>query len=349
MTIQLTAPILEAGVEQATGTQLTLSADREAELVNRGVAVYVGDDPTRGGLTPLLFDVERNVAVHPTTGGNISVGLRNKSVWYRLRQYSGGPLVDAMGNGPDIPLVDTTGTPNVWANAKWATPPNDGTGKASTYARVIGNAYLNDLCAIETLIASQGLLFFAADIYPATTGATVDKTQTIFMMGAGVGNDSVQAFTMSQHIATGVGRVRICDKFDGVTPNVIGVAESAALTAGARSALCGYIDTLNNTVAVSLNGGAFTTAAIDFSTGNWNDAEAQSFGFCMLALNPESAVGATPVQFMGGSAATLGTRCSGLFITRFDTHPGLDFVRQLAVAFSDAAGVFPDDLRTGKY
>lgn len=67
MTIQLTAPILEAGVEQATGTQLTLSADREAELVNRGVAVYVGDDPGVGGLVPAEFD-ENGVLRHPVTG-----------------------------------------------------------------------------------------------------------------------------------------------------------------------------------------------------------------------------------------------------------------------------------------
>jgi hypothetical protein len=41
MTIKLTAPIFVAGVYQATGTQLTLAADKEAELVNRGVATYV--------------------------------------------------------------------------------------------------------------------------------------------------------------------------------------------------------------------------------------------------------------------------------------------------------------------
>lgn len=50
MTIQLTAPIFVAGAHQPTGTTLTLNAAQEAELVNRGVAGYVGDNPATGGL-----------------------------------------------------------------------------------------------------------------------------------------------------------------------------------------------------------------------------------------------------------------------------------------------------------
>lgn len=70
MTIQLTAPILEAGVEQATGTQMTLSADREAELVNRGVAVYVGGSPAVGGLTPAQLNKDEILVANvvPRTG-----------------------------------------------------------------------------------------------------------------------------------------------------------------------------------------------------------------------------------------------------------------------------------------
>jgi hypothetical protein len=55
-------------VHQAAGTSLTLGADVEAELVNRGAAVYVGDDPRAGGLVPLMFDVDRGVAVDPVSG-----------------------------------------------------------------------------------------------------------------------------------------------------------------------------------------------------------------------------------------------------------------------------------------
>lgn len=82
MTIQLTAPILEAGVEQAVGTQLTLGADSEAELVNRGVAVWVGDDPTAGGLMPALLatDASNNVTglVDPVTGQKFRRFVDNK-------------------------------------------------------------------------------------------------------------------------------------------------------------------------------------------------------------------------------------------------------------------------------
>jgi hypothetical protein len=46
MTIQLKDPIFVSGVHQAAGTSLTLGAALEAELVNRGVATYYGDNPT---------------------------------------------------------------------------------------------------------------------------------------------------------------------------------------------------------------------------------------------------------------------------------------------------------------
>lgn len=58
MTIQLKASIFIAGVHQAAGTSLTLGADVEAELVNRGVAVFVGDNPARGGLVPAMLDID---------------------------------------------------------------------------------------------------------------------------------------------------------------------------------------------------------------------------------------------------------------------------------------------------
>lgn len=290
------------------------------------------------------------------TGG----GLHQKSVWYRLRHKSGTTLVDAMGNGPDIPVVAVAGTPNLWTTAKMASPPNDGTGKATTYARSIGNAYLQELCSIEKLISSHGLLFFAADIYPQAAGATVDKTQTIFQMGAGTGGTThPQAFAFTQHTGTGVGRTRLNDQFNPVySSNNVFIAETAstllATSPGAtRSALCGYIDMLNMTVGVSVNGGAFVTASITPTANGvflWSDAEMFADGFQLFAVVPVNArTGTAPTNFMGGSAATLGTKCSGVFITRFDTHPGLDFIDQLATSFYDTVGNFPQDLQTGKY
>lgn len=80
MTIQLTAPILEAGVEQAVGTQLTLGADREAELVNRGVAVYISRTLESGeGLVPALFDRTFTKLVKPD-GTELSLGASSKFV-----------------------------------------------------------------------------------------------------------------------------------------------------------------------------------------------------------------------------------------------------------------------------
>lgn len=319
------------------------------------------------GQMPLKYGVDDSGAtvLYGADGRKLPVGLQNKSVWYRLRQKSGQSLVDSMGNGPDIPLVASAGTPNLWTTAKMATPPDDGTGKATTYARIIGNTYLNELCAIEPLVASQGLLFFAADIYPQAAGAGCTMTQTIFQMGGGTGGPTnSQSFAMTQHTGTGKGRVRLNDEYDALfgdgSSNTAVAAETAstllATSPGAtRSALCGYIDMLNMAIGVSVNGGAFVTTAIEGIAGNggllnWNDAEMNLDGFIMLALNPTTArSGGVPVQWMGGNAATLGTKTSGLFITRFDTHPGLDLIDQLATAFNDTVGVFPDDLRTGKY
>lgn len=123
MTIQLTAPILEAGVEQATGTQLTLSADREAELVNRGVASYVGDDPTEGGLVPFMFDVDRGAPVHPVTGADL-YPLLGEIALYAPDEFVGGV---AQGSGQNIPssalTSASTGTPLQWSNLLFDTTP----------------------------------------------------------------------------------------------------------------------------------------------------------------------------------------------------------------------------------
>lgn len=56
MTIQLKDPIFIAGVHQAAGESLTLGADVEAELVNRGVAVYTSRMVTPGeNLVPAMI------------------------------------------------------------------------------------------------------------------------------------------------------------------------------------------------------------------------------------------------------------------------------------------------------
>lgn len=67
MTIQLKGSIFIAGVHNGAGTSLTLGADVEAELVNRGVAVFVGDDPAAGGLVPAMLRWDRTVLVDPKT------------------------------------------------------------------------------------------------------------------------------------------------------------------------------------------------------------------------------------------------------------------------------------------
>lgn len=66
MTIQLTAPILIAGAHQPIGTSLTLNAAQEAELVNRGVAGYVGNSPATGGLVPANFSPDNTGLVAPS-------------------------------------------------------------------------------------------------------------------------------------------------------------------------------------------------------------------------------------------------------------------------------------------
>ena len=305
-------------------------------------------------------DASGNTVLVGADGVSIPTMLKNKTVWYRLRHKAGTTLVDAMGNGPDIPVVAVAGTPNLWTTAKMASPPDDGTGKATTYTRIIGNAYLESLFAIETLAASGGLIFFAADIYPQASGATVDKTQTIFQYGPGSGGTGQhQSIAFTQHLGSGVGRVRITDdSLDLDYGSSTGIAETAstllATSPGAtRSALCGYVDLLNNTVGVSVNGGAFVVGTITPSIAYgivWNDTEMFADGFQFFSMVPVNArTGTVPAIFMGGTAATLGTKTSGVLITRFDTHPGLDFIDQLATEFYDTVGAFPEILKTGKY
>lgn len=304
---------------------------------------------TAANLAPLTKDSNGNVTgfTDPATGTKYAAlpldpnakvmaakVLRQKTVWYRMRHQGGTVLQDAMGNGPDMTINGTT--TGIWGTAKRFTC------QGNNYCLTIGNAYLDALFAMQTLQASQGILFFAADFYAAS--ATPAATQTIFQYGTGTGAaGNHQGLAFSQHITQGFGRVRFND--EGTTINPIAV--TAQLTASARSALCGYIDFLNQTVGVSLNGGAFTTTAFG-GTPTLSDATAASYGLMAFALNATGPTNVpppiTPNTFMLANA-----QVTGLFITRFDTHPGLDFINQLATDFNDAAGVFPDDLRTGAF
>lgn len=95
MTIQLTSPILIAGVDQPIGTSLTLGADLEAELVNRGAAVYTSRAATPGE------DVEPAMVKRNPAGGS-------PSLFHDSRDY---PLIRWRESGaPDAQIVDTIGT-----------------------------------------------------------------------------------------------------------------------------------------------------------------------------------------------------------------------------------------------
>lgn len=75
MTIKLSATIFIAGVHQPVGTSLTLGAAAEAELVNRGVADYVGDDPRRGGRVPVEWAPGNTALVDPVSGFDIPLSV----------------------------------------------------------------------------------------------------------------------------------------------------------------------------------------------------------------------------------------------------------------------------------
>lgn len=77
MTIQLKNSIFIAGVHQSAGTSLTLGADMEAELVNRGVAVFTNRTQTPGeGVSPAMFytDANGNITLLDPQGNGISLG-----------------------------------------------------------------------------------------------------------------------------------------------------------------------------------------------------------------------------------------------------------------------------------
>lgn len=261
---------------------------------------------------------------------------RQKTVWYRMRHGSGAALVDAMGNGPDLTVNGTTAA--IWSNAKTFTA------SGNNYTQSIGNAYLQSLFAMESLYASGGILFFAADIYPASASPT--NTQTIFQMGGGTGsqiNGHPQAMAFTQHLGTGKGRIRLNDQ--GVTISAI-AETAAALSVGSRNALCGYVDMQNKTVGVSANGTSFVVSA-PFASPVFNDAAMNEYGLMNFAQNGLATLDPppiTPTQFVANTV-----QLSGLFITRFESHPGLDFIAQLAADFNDTIGAFPANLITGRF
>lgn len=61
MTIQLKSSIFISGINQPVGTSLTLSAEAEADLVNRGAAVYTARTPAPGeNLVPAMLSTDAN-------------------------------------------------------------------------------------------------------------------------------------------------------------------------------------------------------------------------------------------------------------------------------------------------
>lgn len=264
-----------------------------------------------------------------------ALGNNLKAVWYRLRHTSGATIKDSLSNGPDLTLNGTTAA--VWNNDGWATPAGD------NYPRVIGNAYINDLFDIPSLLTTGGVLFFTADIYPAVNNP--DNTQTIFQWGGGTGTPGANntSIALTQHTTTGTGRLRVQDDY------ALWTAETAQLSATTRATLAGYVDTTNELIGISVNGGAFTTQAIDLTSSyaEWDHAAASARGLCLFAINPTT-VGGTPTVFMGGGTGA-GTRASGLFICKFQTHPGADLLLRLSKDFYANAGKIPEDLLYGMF
>lgn len=114
MTIQLKDSIFIAGVHQAAGTSLTLGADVEAELVNRGVAVYtsraldagvssvisVGAGGDFTSIQDAIDSITDNLQVNYNTG---TVAVTNGSATIT---FSGAPANDKVVAGRDLFTVD---------------------------------------------------------------------------------------------------------------------------------------------------------------------------------------------------------------------------------------------------
>lgn len=100
MTIQLRSAIFIAGVHQAVGTSLTLDDAMEADLVNRGCAVYTSKTSAPGeGLVPALYTTDNN-------GKDTLVGSNNqKYLLTPLALSIGTPGAQGFGVGicPTLP------------------------------------------------------------------------------------------------------------------------------------------------------------------------------------------------------------------------------------------------------
>lgn len=121
MTIQLKDSIFIAGVHQAAGTSLTLGADVEAELVNRGVAVFTSRTVTPGEslvAAMLSTDASGNTVLVGADGQPVDVG-RNP-----LRIQPGLTMVDFGASAPYTSLA----TQNTCTATLNPTGWHDGTG-----------------------------------------------------------------------------------------------------------------------------------------------------------------------------------------------------------------------------
>lgn len=215
MTIQLTAPILEAGVEQATGTQLTLGADREAELVNRGVAVYTSRSPAAGedlvqvlgrrnpagGLLEIVFEGNSYAAIPRDTNGNAiaNINLRRNTLAALLALDGGLGEISTASDWDAIVLHSGVANEAVIVACR----PREAAHKAVAYANTIvsGTPLIPDLSG-------------TVSGYSDYTLDNIDSTG--FLVPAGANRMSVDAYCIYPANATGIRELAVL--INGATP-----------------------------------------------------------------------------------------------------------------------------------
>lgn len=184
MTIQLTAPIFVAGAHQPIGTSLTLNAAQEAELVNRGVADYVGDNPATGGVVPA------NLATDSADNVSGLVGLSGKIL--PLSSQSIGSRAIVIGTSISNSGFGT----NYFESRGWFVPMNITLGWPITTlinAAVSGQNTGNMLANWDTTVANQYDNFDVAfiEVGPndanGISGPTVAKEVTVSNLEAMAG------------------------------------------------------------------------------------------------------------------------------------------------------------------
>lgn len=149
MTIQLTAPIFVAGAHQPIGTSLTLGVAREAELVNRGVAIYTSRALAPGeGLTPAMLNAAGTALVGPD-GVDIPFGI------YMATVAIATDFVVPVANGANKVawdgglILNKTGASSIWSAG---TPSRFTVPAGFTMARVTSALRVSDAFANQPYI-----------------------------------------------------------------------------------------------------------------------------------------------------------------------------------------------------